>query len=1112
MATLPPSSATGRRRHQRPVRSAAAARRPPSSAQQMTQRRPQTAAAPSRHGEDDDDDALSAATATTQLTAATTAASAVDDRPAADTAIPATTTDDDDNADAERAASAEAGDDRTSNDGAVAGEVDVADLDIDALIESAEAVQLDDLETVLGASNDVLSDFTSLNLADAAFSEALVTEEPSRAQDYIEELQGDTEEQHISIGMLDLEQIAAEEARLHEEIEKYEQFREEKLTRKQKMLLEQVIVAKKELSHLVKTQKKKLRDAEQLYRRRRRRDMEALSRAFRRAEERLVHALKRRHGEIKTTYGSLTLTDGIYSGTRRRRWRIDWSQAPQPVQIMLACIRGLRDKCASGRLVLSVSMYDRLGGHLMRWSRLPGQEWCGNTLPFKHDARFFSIETDVNQSVFTVCPPEARIKPSMVFVFELFILKNDGTPFDRALAWGVFPMINSEFELVSGKFKVPMHRGDMDPSVITHAEIEKRLARDLDSWLCNLYFTVSRLPRYTSGQREYEVELQYTSSLLGHPERDVPAHVSPEDEMAKAVKHIHSRPTTAPQPAPPHGLNAKLRELSGIQEEAVEVEEEHLLQGEGDDGVQVFLKRAGPFEEYHRNVVRLSAERRKPSMTKKKTPTRLEALQEHTNSVAVLQCAHRRNDAKVEDKTAYVWREIGSEFSVYRIKTSTFWITVACLLLCFWARLYLHYAGQWVFLQALRVPVTEFTVRSFTVNLGYQPSLLLVREQLGVVAFGPIAVAILMVFFIAVAGLARYVFGRFPEIGYRFILAWCIMTVLDPLLILIVDLALERWKYDGVEPVGDAFKLYWHFDHSDDGGLPGIFITAFVYIVIMFASAMATYLYLLRLHLNAAILDLYRRLTATPDDTFVPYDNELSIQELDYLVRKAEQWRGQRGERRKVAVYDHVWTPDEQDAAAEVHPRTHEATERAHSARTGSGGSGGTDKGGDGKKRKKLLGGGRRMSAEEVVLAMQRQVGDEVTTHVSIHTINLDGTTTMYRQFLRLPDGAIVEVFGAVGGNLDQRVQKTLDEAHVDISTLTRESTRIIQDKFHSSAAPVATMTQRPSAFSLLSVSAFAMSQRRHTPSSTQRSAVISPSPLVPRQGSASNSSQPTDE
>lgn len=36
----------------------------------------------------------------------------------------------------------------------------------------------------------------------------------------------------------------------------------------------------------------------------------------------------------------------------------------------------------------------------------------------------------------------------------------------------------------------------------------------------------------------------------------------------------------------------------------------------------------------------------------------------------------------------------------------------------------------------------------------------------------------------------------------------------------------------------------------------------------------------------------------------------------------------------------------------------------------------------------------------------------EITTHVSIHTIHLDGLRELYRHFLRLPDGAIVEVCG----------------------------------------------------------------------------------------------------
>jgi len=34
----------------------------------------------------------------------------------------------------------------------------------------------------------------------------------------------------------------------------------------------------------------------------------------------------------------------------------------------------------------------------------------------------------------------------------------------------------------------------------------------------------------------------------------------------------------------------------------------------------------------------------------------------------------------------------------------------------------------------------------------------------------------------------------------------------------------------------------------------------------------------------------------------------------------------------------------------------------------------------------------------------------EVTTHIAIHTLHLDGLRELHRHFLRLPDGAIVEV------------------------------------------------------------------------------------------------------
>ena len=44
-----------------------------------------------------------------------------------------------------------------------------------------------------------------------------------------------------------------------------------------------------------------------------------------------------------------------------------------------------------------VSLYDKLGGALMRWSQARGQEWGGATLSSMHQGRFADTEIAVNQ-------------------------------------------------------------------------------------------------------------------------------------------------------------------------------------------------------------------------------------------------------------------------------------------------------------------------------------------------------------------------------------------------------------------------------------------------------------------------------------------------------------------------------------------------------------------------------------------------------------------------------------------------------------------------------------------------------------------------------------------
>ena len=120
----------------------------------------------------------------------------------------------------------------------------------------------------------------------------------------------------------------------------------------------------------------------------------------------------------------------------------------------------------------------------------------------------------------------------------------------------------------------------------------------------------------------------------------------------------------------------------------------------------------------------------------------------------------------------------------------------------------------------------------------------------------------------------------------------------------------------------------------------------------------------MKLHNNGRLLDTYHRLNGSNDDFLVPYDQEVSAKELTYICRKAEAWRGVEGERRKTIVSNFTWKEQ-----------------------------------------------------NDPVWEAVRKAQTEVTVHVAIFTVHLDGLRELYRQFLRLPDGAIIEVYDISTGN-----------------------------------------------------------------------------------------------
>lgn len=60
--------------------------------------------------------------------------------------------------------------------------------------------------------------------------------------------------------------------------------------------------------------------------------------------------------------------------------------------------------------------------------------------------------------------------------------------------------------------------------------------------------------------------------------------------------------------------------------------------------------------------------------------------------------------------------------------------------------------------------------------------------------------------------------------------------------------------------------------------------------------------FLLRLNTDSWISDTFQRTHSEEAKFFMPYDLEISNQELSRIVKRAEQWRGVLGERRTVSV------------------------------------------------------------------------------------------------------------------------------------------------------------------------------------------------------------------
>lgn len=300
--------------------------------------------------------------------------------------------------------------------------------------------------------------------------------------------------------------------------------------------------------------------------------------------------------------------------------------------------------------------------------------------------------------------------------------------------------------------------------------------------------------------------------------------------------------------------------------------------------------------------------------------------------------------------------------------TMEFWRLVLLLLFACWLRLYVRSAIQWLFLRARRVPVFDLQPRWLSCLVKYTWRSVSTGTEVALIVVGVVANSLLFSSFALSAALAQRLIGDLPAFGSDFIVCVGAAMILDPLLVLIADVAAHHYDCSSLPECstsvsvsschcvdGDWFKLYVRFQALEGSGIVGAFITLALFAALSCMSLAAFYMYLLHVHRNGRMLDVYRRNHGLEGEFFVPHDLELSLGELRALITAARRWRGPQGSVRKVFVHEYVLT-DPLDASFQ-----------------------------------------------------------EKSAHVAIYNVAMDGTRQLHRHFLKASDGSVLELFGEVG-------------------------------------------------------------------------------------------------
>lgn len=170
-----------------------------------------------------------------------------------------------------------------------------------------------------------------------------------------------------------------------------------------------------------------------------------------------------------------------------------------------------------------------------------------------------------------------------------------------------------------------------------------------------------------------------------------------------------------------------------------------------------------------------------------------------------------------------------------------FQLSIVAVVTLFFLRMFGHYIGQFFACMMLDVPVTRFEAYIYKVRFEYAGFTL--GQEIAVVAGGTLMNTFSFIAMFTLAYIVKKGTGTWPRRYYQIICYYGIYTVLDPLLILFIDIC----DYSSFA-TSDWCKFYSWYKRTEGSGIVGIYLTFFLYVSLIVINGWLFYFYMIYIH------------------------------------------------------------------------------------------------------------------------------------------------------------------------------------------------------------------------------------------------------------------------